>query len=73
MQVEHFQILFADISERTVQTYLTNQTTTRSSCDVTNSSACYFRVRAELDDSSLSSFYSSCLQISDQLIERKGN
>ena len=46
-------------------------TSTSSSCAIINSSTCYFRVRAELNDDSISS-YSACLQISNQFNENRG-
>ena len=71
LQAEQYQISFTDISEIQILTYVTNTTNSVSYCQIINSSICYFRVRAELGDGSLSS-YSACLNINDQLNEKKG-
>ena len=71
LRVWEYQIWFADILELQIQSFYSSIPSTNSSCDPTNSSTCYFRVRAVLEDGSLSS-YSACLNISNYLDERKG-
>ena len=68
LQVQQYHIWFADIMSQLH--YLTNLTSTYSSCAIANGTVCYFRVRAELDDGSVSS-YSACLHISNQINENK--